>query len=106
MDDTFLLTNMTPQEPTINRRSWKILEENIRANFNKNRMDTWILTLAVYKSPSKRIGSGIPVPTGYWKIVYSGSDSRYYYADNLPNAKVHKITFIDVNKLILSVPNF
>lgn len=96
--DTFLLTNMSPQEPTLNRKSWKVLEDKVRDMHYSNYTDTTIMTIAVYKTPQYM--GRIPKPTGYWKIVYKDNWIRYFYADNIPNAKVVEMSNVVVNKLI------
>lgn len=90
MFDTFLMTNMTPQVPSLNRISWRKLEEHIRKEFKENPQDTWIVTIAVYPSDSTKLKSGVPIPSGYWKIVYRDNKRDLYYADNKVNALVSR----------------
>ena len=45
MSDTFLMTNMTPQLPSVNRVAWKNLEERVRSLPFK-----WVITGAYYLS--------------------------------------------------------
>lgn len=106
MHETFVMTNMTPQVPTLNRLSWKDLEENVRKQFSKANSDMWVVNIALYQPNSARIGKGIPVPTGYWKIVYVGSETQFYFAENKPNAKVVQMYNIDVDSLIKNSTNF
>jgi endonuclease G len=106
MHDTFLLTNMTPQEPTLNRNSWRVMEEQIRKEFDAGSVDFKIVTLAMYNKP-KRIGVNIPVPMSYWKIVYKKEvPTKFFFAENKPNAPVKQYDLIDVNKLIKNSTNF
>lgn len=106
MRETFLMTNMTPQLPTVNRDSWKLLEENVRKQFAKINADIWVLNIAIYQPNPSRIGKGIPVPSGYWKIVYLPTETQFYYCDNKPNAKVVTMSNVDVNKLLQNGGNF
>jgi endonuclease G len=107
MKSTFKLTNMTPQEPTLNRNSWRVLEENIRIKFDSGSVDFKVLTLAMYQKPVKRIGANIPVPVGYWKIIYKNEvASEFYFAQNKPNAKVTQYTNVNVADLIKNSTNF
>lgn len=106
MRETFLMTNMTPQEPTLNRISWKTLEENTRKQFAKIRGDMYVMNIAIYRPGAHRVGNGIPVPAGYWKIVYTASGTRYFYADNTPHAQVKEVGATDVSKLIKNSQNF
>lgn len=86
MFETFLMTNMTPQEPTLNRKAWRLLEAKVRDQLSNSKDDFFILNLAVY-GDNKMMGT-IPVPTGYWKVVIHGNSTEYYYADNKPEAPV------------------
>lgn len=92
MSDTFLMTNMTPQEPTVNRNSWRLLEASVR-----NMAATYIVTGAVYKGSTKTIGKhNIPVPVSYYKIVYLKDGTiKAYIAANTVKAPVTETT-IDV----------
>lgn len=86
MYETFLMTNMTPQEPTLNRQSWKLLEEHTRSLFSDSKSDMYVVTIAVYGNNKQM--NGIPIPTSYWKIVTVDGVTKYYYAENVPHAKV------------------
>lgn len=98
MYDTFLLTNMTPQEPSLNRKAWKRLEDRIRKIFELADTDVYILTIAVYESDAAV--NNIPIPTGYWKVVYYNGKERFFYAPNTPNGKVVQKRSVNVKSLI------
>ena len=99
--DTFLLSNMTPQEPTLNRQAWRVLEEDVRNMVRNYGGVVYVVTIAVYNSP-RYIGR-LPIPTGYWKIVYLGADKKMFFAENKPNAKVVQYKNVDLQKLLRPV---
>lgn len=99
MKETYLMTNMTPQVPSLNQKSWRVLEEKVRKDFKKSGTDMTILNIPVYVQPSVLV-SGIPVPSGYWKIVYSGISVRYYFGDNKINGQVKEYSFINISSII------
>jgi endonuclease G len=101
MTETFLLSNMTPQEPTLNRLAWKDLEEAVRAYVNRTVGFVYVVTIPVYGG-NIRYMKTIPVPSGYWKVVISGNKELYYYADNKPNAIVKEYKQIDWRKIVLN----
>jgi len=86
MYQTFSMTNMTPQKPTLNREAWRMLEEHTRTLFSQAKSDMYVLNIAVYNGNNKM--NGIPIPSGYWKVVILDGTMNYYYADNLDKAPV------------------
>jgi DNA/RNA endonuclease G (NUC1) len=92
MSDTFLMTNMTPQLPSVNRIAWKNLEERVRSVPFK-----WVVTGAYYgPSPKcdvnvKCIGRAkVPVPIFLYKVAYFESGNMaVYIVDNVtPKSQV------------------
>ena len=96
MYDSFLLSNMTPQVPSLNRESWRLLEGSVRKMCNSS---MYVVTVALYPKPAKTIGySHIPVPSRYYKVVYSSkSPVRVFTAENVENAKVVETTEDSLN---------
>ena len=88
MYETFLMTNMTPQKPLLNRMAWRMLEEHTRTLLSKSKSDMYVVNIAVYNTGSGIRMNGIPVPSGYWKIINVDGTTTYYYADNIDNAPV------------------
>lgn len=86
MSDTFLMTNMTPQLPSVNRVAWKNLEERVRSLPFK-----WVITGAYYGPAikcgvaTKCIGKNkVPVPDMLYKVVFFESGNiGVYIVDNL-----------------------
>ena len=99
MYETFLMTNMTPQEPTLNRTAWAHLEEAVRKEISKATGDVYIVTIAQYDSHPKLMNN-IPIPNGYWKITYMNNTKTFYYAPNVPHAQVIKKPPVAINSLL------
>jgi endonuclease G len=99
MRDSFLLTNVTPQLPTVNRISWKGLEEKVRIMYGKSKSDVYVLTIAVYDDNPKLMNS-VPIPVGYWKVVYIDNKQLFFYAPNVPNGQVVQKQPVEVKSLI------
>jgi endonuclease G len=86
MSDTFLMTNMTPQLPSVNRIAWKNLEERVRSVPFK-----WVVTGAHYPPNPKTIGKAkVPVPDFLYKVAYFESGNvAVYIVDNVtPKSQV------------------
>jgi endonuclease G len=96
MSDTFLMTNMTPQLPSVNRVAWKNLEDRIRSVPFK-----YVLTGALYDSAPKTIGvDKVPVPNILYKVAYFDSGNiAVYIVDNVKDSKVRTINIDELEKL-------
>ena len=93
MSDTFFMTNMTPQYPSVNRVAWKLLEESVRG------MDTKIvLTGAIYKKEDYNVigAHKVPVPAILYKVVYLKDGTiKAFEADNVKDNKTTKSVTIE-----------
>ena len=98
MYETFLMTNMTPQKPLLNRMAWRMLEEHTRTLLSKSKSDMYVINIAVYSGNNKM--NGIPVPSGYWKIVTVDGSTTYYFADNVDNAPVVQKPRVSIQSLL------
>lgn len=70
-DETFYMSNMSPQNPDFNRGIWSNLEDKIR-HWVINRKQLIIVTGPVLKNGLQTIGKNnlIAVPKSFYKIVY------------------------------------
>lgn len=76
MSATFLLSNMAPQHPSLNRRMWQLLEAQIR-HLADAHGHIWVFTGPLYldaagnpTTPSQFIGPDrVAVPTHFFKVV-------------------------------------
>jgi endonuclease G len=68
-DETFYMSNMTPQLPGHNTGIWKGLENRERKWANK-RGQVIVVSGPVYHEEYETIGNGVPIPSAYWKVIY------------------------------------
>ncbi len=64
---TFLMTNMVPQTPDLNRNTWERLESYSRRLVTRTNLDLYIFA-GVY-GEKKRLKRKLTVPTNTWKII-------------------------------------
>lgn len=85
MDESFFMSNMSPQNPSLNRGRWKTLETKER---------DWVLALgeeyivagAIYSNPVKHIGANkVTVPANYYKVIWDGKERIIGFI--MPNEK-------------------
>ncbi len=76
--ETFLLSNMSPQKPELNRQAWQNLEREIRnLNATEDIWETYVVTGPIFNfdQPVEVIGTNdsndvtIPVPHAYFKSI-------------------------------------
>jgi endonuclease G len=104
MSESFLMTNMTPQLPSVNRVAWRMLEDRVRSIPFK-----WVVTGAYYgPSPKceinvKCIGkSKVPVPQFLYKVVFfeSGNTAVYIIDNVVPKSQVSTMKLEELENLI------
>jgi endonuclease G, mitochondrial len=69
MMESFLLTNMTPQLPGLNRQGWRHLESYIR-EWTNDRGKLFVVTGALFSASHGKIGNEVHVPTHFYKVIY------------------------------------
>ncbi len=98
MKTTFLLSNMAPQTPALNRQIWQELEDEVRQRVI-SAGKAWIVTGNIFMSadshfirPSDFIGPDrVAVPTHCFKVVLICSNDKGFsmYGFLLPNQKAY-----------------
>tara|TARA_B100000575_G_C23132060_1_gene656858 strand:+ start:1266 stop:2420 length:1155 start_codon:yes stop_codon:yes gene_type:complete len=85
MSKSFMMTNMIPQTPSLNRGIWRVLEQDIR---------NWSVKYGVVHvstgpslSTKTRIGQGVRVPAACWKAVLRTSPDTSTIAFMMPNSE-------------------
>lgn len=74
--ETFLMSNVIPQEPTINRHLWKDLEMRVAKQYGRYFREVWVITGPVFQGEVHRLDSGVPIPSAYYKIIVDEHDGE------------------------------
>lgn len=74
--ESFLMTNMFPQAGSLNRGIWKLLETSVRGWVVQRNQSYTIYVGALYDLQNKKIGNGVVVPHGYYKIVINNQTNE------------------------------
>jgi len=90
--ETFLLSNMSPQVPDMNRRSWRILESAVRKIAQKPEVvEVYAISGPVFdlSKPFTKIGDDVIVPHEFFKtvLVEDNKGRIDFYSFLLPNKK-------------------
>jgi len=113
MMESFLLSNMTPQLPGLNRQGWRYLEQYIR-EWTNERGELYVVTGVMFVGSNSIIGNGVHVPTHFYKIVFDpiGLDAiaflvphRAISKGDLPGFivsvdEVERVTGLDFNSML------
>lgn len=84
--ETFLMTNITPQKPSLNQKIWQSLEEIELYQFTANAKALWVFTGPLFHGKAKYINhsSAIEIPHAFYKI----------YIKIRENEKIETLSFI------------
>jgi endonuclease G len=83
-DESFIMTNVAPQTPNLNRGAWRLLETMVRAWSLEGRR-LIIYTGGIWSRSSARIGRGVTVPDQFFKVVVD-VDSGEHLGFVMPNS--------------------
>ena len=67
--ETFLMSNVIPQTPSVNRRMWRDLEKTVAERYGCYFSEVWVITGPVFEEPVEKLDSGVPIPSHYYKII-------------------------------------
>ena len=74
--ESFLMTNMSPQAGSLNRGIWKLLETSVRAWAVQRNQSYTVYVGGLYSASDKKIGNGVVVPHGFYKIVINNQTNE------------------------------
>lgn len=77
--ETFLMSNIIPQAPQINRHIWKDLEMKVARTYGRYFGEVWVITGPIFEARfPERLDSGVAIPDSYYKIIAdeSGQELR------------------------------
>ncbi|CAN8140259.1 endonuclease G, mitochondrial [uncultured Thiomicrorhabdus sp.] len=76
--DTFTMTNISPQNPNLNQKSWQRLEEVVANDFSQKYGEFWVVTGPIFDEEPKTLKhSSVAVPAAFYKIlIRPGSDAQ------------------------------
>jgi len=74
--DSLLMTNMSPQAGSLNRGIWKLLETSVRGWTVQRNQSYTVYVGGVYDTSDKKIGNGVVVPHGFYKIVINNQTNE------------------------------
>jgi len=67
--ETFLMSNISPQAPDLNRSWWRVLEEMEANDFAVRLERVWVVTGPIFDAAPKRLRGGVEVPAAFYRII-------------------------------------
>lgn len=112
MNESFLLTNISPQLPGFNREGWASLESYIR-DCAVSRGELYIATGPMYNNKSYQLlNNNIAIPDAYYKVIFDPSGSGQGFAFRIPHQAIDKeeledfVTSIDAIEIMTGLDFF
>jgi endonuclease G len=82
--ESFLMSNMVPQTPQLNRVIWRKLEDHLRKQSKTS--DLYVITGPLYEGTIIHIGNSVPVPSSTFKWIYN-TTTHEQFGYIIPNQK-------------------
>lgn len=86
-NDSFLMTNISPQKPRLNQQFWRRLEEAEIKNFTKLADKVWVITGPVFTGSTERLSSS-------WRVEIPDAFYKMYITEAKPNQPSKVLAFI------------
>ncbi len=67
--ETFLMSNIIPQSPNLNRRVWEQLEQAEIKTYAQRFKQLWAVDGPIFRGSPKKLGGGVSVPDACFKIL-------------------------------------
>lgn len=82
--ETFLMSNVIPQDPALNRGPWKKLELLVAKKWSKHSTRLWIITGPIFNRAHTNHINGIKLPGGSYKILLNEGERLSVLAFGIP----------------------
>jgi len=74
--ETFLMSNICPQKPDLNRYAWKELEALVATRYANQLEEVWIICGPIFDDQIAKLESGVEIPDAFYKIVVDEKDGK------------------------------
>lgn len=89
MNESFYMSNMSPQSPSFNRGIWQTLEGTVR-HWATVEKELHVVTGPIFKDNLGVLAAGITIPGYFYKVIYDPTDKQKMIGLVLPNCKGEK----------------
>ncbi len=98
--ESFVLSNMIPQDPASNRHLWSDIESATR-HMASREGEAFVVTGPSFYGPGRRVGR-VAVPDAMWKAVYlpASKQAAAYFAPNKAGSDYYVISIAELTKSV------
>lgn len=75
-EETFLMSNITPQKHALNAGAWRELEQRIATNYAARFGEVWVIAGPIFGERPMRLRGKVAVPEAFFMIVVDESEGR------------------------------
>jgi endonuclease G len=75
-EETFLMSNISPQKHPLNAGPWKALEQRIATNYPGRFGEVWVLAGPVFAAQPERLKRRVAVPAAFFMIILDEREGR------------------------------
>ena len=109
MSASFLLSNVSPKEPSFNRGIWKKLEALVRS-WVVGKKSLHIVIGLIFQNNKGCIGSNeVTVPEAYYKVIYADENQKmigFVFPNQAIKSSLQKFIFFVSLKMLLKLKRF
>jgi endonuclease G len=81
LEKIYSMANIIPQDPNVNRYMWSDAENRER-EITRKYGDVSVLNIIVFDNNPNKLGSGIAISKGFYKVIANDTIEECYYYDN------------------------
>ncbi len=111
--ESFYMSNVLPQTPGLNRKTWKYLEDDIREYVIRHKSHLYIITGGVFSMNPNYIGvkNKVAIPEYFYKIIFDDATNQImsFIMPNIENPNIDYmkyISFVDEVEFFTSIDFF
>lgn len=75
-EETFLMSNITPQRHALNAGVWKELEHKIATSYPARYEEVWVLTGPIFGEHPKSLREGVQIPDAFFLIIVDEHEGK------------------------------
>ncbi len=75
-EETFLMSNITPQRHSLNAGLWKTLEQKIASNYSARYEEIWVIAGPIFGPRPLQLRGGVQIPEAFFLIVVDEHEGK------------------------------